>query len=274
MSQMDHVVGISWPRSGHHLLVRLLGLYFGDEFVYCDPYAEKPGCCGTIPCRHRHTVTFTKSHDFQLDVKQVKGLKYLVQYRQFTSSVVSDFELHVLHGGENSMRGFQRFASIEFDRYLAFLEKWVFSDFVAEQFLLDYERLVACPAAVLAEVVTYFAPGLVPDQKRIAWAVSVVDGEKVEDGKLTQKKGSGVHANRDVRHFRFYDPELFATLEKLTLPSHTVNAVFQRLLKRHANPDNMMGFQAFASIEALDQFIRRSEEYKQMNHSADTNSNS
>lgn len=33
---MDNVIGVSWPRSGHHLLVRLLKFYFGDKMRYCD----------------------------------------------------------------------------------------------------------------------------------------------------------------------------------------------------------------------------------------------
>ena len=259
---MDHVVGISWPRSGHHLLVRLLELYFGDTFTYCDPYAKKPGCCGTIPCQKRDQVHFTKSHDFQLDVPQEKGLKYLIQYREFISSVVSNFELHVLHGGEDSMRGFQLFASAEFDRYLDFLGKWVFSDFATSQFLLDYDRLVSDPGAVLAEVANYIAPDYELSPERVEWAISVVGGEKVERAKLIKSPGAGVHASRDVRQFRFYDQKLFKTLEQLTLASSSVNNTFLRLLNRRASPDNMLGFQTFASIQALEGYIRDSEEYK------------
>lgn len=259
---MDHVVGISWPRSGHHLLVRLLELYFDDAFTYCDPYAKKPGCCGTIPCQKRDSVNFTKSHDFQLDVPQVKGLKYLVQYREFSSSVVSNFELYVLHGGEDSMRGFKDFASSEFSRYLDFLDKWVFSDFAKGVFLLDYATLVSSPAEVLAEVAMYIAPDFELSPERIDWAISVVGAEKVERAKLVKKPGAGVHASRDVRQFRFYDQKLFESLANLTLRRSDVNAIFMKLLDRQASPDNMLGFQAFESPEALERYIRDSEEYR------------
>lgn len=259
---IDHVVGISWPRSGHHLLVRLLKLYFGDRFIYCVPKAEKPGCCGTIPCQKRDSVHFTKNHDFQLDVAQVDGLKYLIQYREFVSSVVSNFELYIRNGGEDSMRGFQRFASSEFDRYLSFQKKWVFSDFGKGQFLLDYDMLVSKPGETLARIVKFFAPESTPDPERIEWAVSVVAGEKVERRRIIPKPKAGVHARRDVREFRFHDQKLFETLENLSLRTTDVNTIFRKLLNRNANPDEMLELQAYESPEALEDFVRRSEEFR------------
>ena len=29
----SYVIGVSWPRSGHHLLARLLRLYYGATFT-------------------------------------------------------------------------------------------------------------------------------------------------------------------------------------------------------------------------------------------------
>ena len=59
---MDHVTGVSWPRSGHHLLVRMLKLYFGETFGYCDFYGGIEGCCKTVPCTRTDSVHLTKSH--------------------------------------------------------------------------------------------------------------------------------------------------------------------------------------------------------------------
>ena len=69
---MDYVVGISWPRSGHHMLLRLLKLYFGPSFGYCSLYGDRPEhpevpqCCRCVPCTNAGKINFSKNHDFDL----------------------------------------------------------------------------------------------------------------------------------------------------------------------------------------------------------------
>ena len=98
---MERVIGVSWPRSGHHLLVRLLTLYFGETFRYCDFYGGVDNCCKTAPCT-RADIHLAKSHDFDLALPQIADRKYLIQYRDFVPSVVSNFELHVRNGAPDT----------------------------------------------------------------------------------------------------------------------------------------------------------------------------
>lgn len=63
------------PRSGHHLVHRILSRYLGDRLAYCNYYVTfKQGtfedCCKNIPCTHKclanYDIFFQKSHDFGL----------------------------------------------------------------------------------------------------------------------------------------------------------------------------------------------------------------
>jgi len=63
---LRYVAGVSWPRSGHHLLQRLLQSYF-PSLLYCDFYGAETDCCKRIPCS-RPKVGFSKSHDFNDEV--------------------------------------------------------------------------------------------------------------------------------------------------------------------------------------------------------------
>jgi hypothetical protein len=72
--------GVSWERSGHHLLERILIAYFGDEFGYCEHYSPDD-CCKSVPCLKAGTINLSKNHDMKSIVPIVDGVKYIIQYR-------------------------------------------------------------------------------------------------------------------------------------------------------------------------------------------------
>lgn len=257
---MDRVIGVSWPRSGHHLLVRLLTLYFGDTFLYCDFYGGVDQCCKTAPCA-RADIHLSKSHDFDLSLPQIPGRKYLIQYRDFIPSVVSNFELHVRNGAPDTLTSFRNFASTQFDVYRAFMHKWVHSAFAAGQLLIDYDALQRDPTACLARAVAWLDPDTPADAARIAAAVAQVDGEQIERGKVKRLERTGVHAARRIEEFRHYRPELFAALARLALSRPEVITVFREVLGRDPVPQNMLTFQAYPSTGALRDALVGSEEY-------------
>lgn len=106
------------PRSGHHLLERLLRLYFSDPdlisasqrpsdavrpgFEYCEHYH----CCRARPCSNfadkpQGTVCFQKSHDeylrrgpnYEQALFPSDSVRNLIQVRDPIQSLMSDFEL-------------------------------------------------------------------------------------------------------------------------------------------------------------------------------------
>ena len=108
-SSLKHFTGVSFPRSGHHLLVRVLNKYFGPKFVYCE-YYNPADCCRAVPCEFADRVTFSKNHDYESCVPILTHQRYLIQYRAFVPAVVSDYELHARQLADDSRALFRKFA--------------------------------------------------------------------------------------------------------------------------------------------------------------------
>jgi hypothetical protein len=255
----SYVVGVSWPRSGHHLLARLLRLYYGATFTYCGFYGQ-PDCCGQAPCARAGTIRYSKNHDFDGALPQDASRRYLIQTRAFAPSVVSNFELYLREGGRDDAASFARFASAQFTAWRAFQDKWVTSDFAQTQTVIPYEALIRDPIAALAYALSSFGDTN-PDQDRLRAAIAQVDGEVVAERRITPRPGTGVHPPRDVTQFRHYDAHLFGYLDKLTLTRQEVNRLFRRHLGRDAAEVNMLALQTSPSLEKLEAMILGSPEY-------------
>jgi len=255
----SYVMGVSWPRSGHHLLARLLRLYYGPAFTYCGFYGQAE-CCGTAPCEKAGEVRYSKNHDFDGSLIQNPSHRYLIQTRAFVPSVVSNFELYLRDGGSDDAHSFMQFASAQFTAYRAFRDKWVTSDFARSHTVIPYEDLVRDPATALVYALTSFDDH-VPDLNRVRAATCQVDGEEVAHRRIRPRPGTGVHPPRDVTHFRHYDATLFGYLDKLKLTRHEVNDVFRCHLDRDASEANMLALQTNLSVAAIERMILGSSEY-------------
>ena len=258
-SPSPYVIGVSWPRSGHHLMARLLRLYYGPTFTYCGFYGQA-GCCGKAPCARAGTVRYSKNHDFDGTLPQDAQHRYLIQTRAFAPSVVSNFELYLRECGQDDAASFARFASAQFTPWRAFQDKWVTSEFARTQTVIPYEALIRDPATALTYALTSFGTGD-PDPARLRTAIAGVDGEEVAQRRITPRPGSGVHAPRDVTQFRHYDAKLFGYLDKLILTRQEVNRLFRRHLGRDAAEANMLALQTSSSLDALERMILGSSEY-------------
>ena len=212
--QIRYVVGVSWPRSGHHLLARLLVEYFGAPFKYCVFYREGMDCCRQSPCV-RPGIKFAKNHDFDMAVKKLPQYPYLVQYRRYMPSAVSDFELYVMAGNEDSAPSFRRFARIKTKYYMKFMGKWKHSDDNIEKKLVEYDDLISNPKRELEKVVRFFAPTVDVDQEKLAATVANTHGEQTEFGEHKILRHSGVRSARKVEQFRYYDPVYFKEIEDM-----------------------------------------------------------
>jgi hypothetical protein len=255
----SYVIGVSWPRSGHHLLARLLRLYYGPDFAYCGFYGQAK-CCGTAPCARAGEIRYSKNHDFDGALPQDSSRRYLIQTRAFAPSVVSNFELYLREGGRDDAASFARFASAQFTAYRAFQDKWVTSEFARSQTVIPYEDLIRDPAMALTYALSSFGD-TDPDPERLHAAALQVDGEEVAQRQITPRPGTGVHAPRDVTQFRHYDAHLFGYLDKLRLTRQDVNRLFRHHLGRDAAEANMLALQTSPSLAQLEGMILGSPEY-------------
>ncbi len=198
-SSIEYVAGVSWPRSGHHLLANFLRAYFGEQFGYCEIYTSED-CCRSFPCE-RPEINFTKNHDFDLTLKKLEGQKYLIQYRNFLPSVVSNFSLYLRQGKPDTSEMFEKFARKQAMRYSRFVNKWVAGE-MPNRLTLKYENVVAEPSKEFARAVKFFAPLQPVNQGKV---------DQLVNAKLGPQR-MGVRDLRVVEDFRYYDAGLFAEL--------------------------------------------------------------
>jgi hypothetical protein len=147
---MLHVLGVSMPRSGHHLFEMILKNTLGRQFSYCEFYEQ--GCCKTIPCQSQERlgaagikIFMQKSHDFGFkDPVDVPGTQRVIQYRSPIPRALSNYELHLKNGFEDTVPNFRNFLVAEALYFERFYKKWV-ADRREDFFLLSYEELTGDP---------------------------------------------------------------------------------------------------------------------------------
>lgn len=205
---------ISFPRSGHHLLVTMLYSYYSDRhqsitdhtylsapnFHYCEFYQH----CKQIPCSDPQT-TLQKNHDLSLQVIPSKHYNYIIQYRSPLPAIVSWYEFSVLHNEydlatRDSQAEWQKFALQKIKFWKEWKKKWITSDSYQRALLLSYEELTRSPAESLKKVLAV-----------LHGDVEQIDAELVE--KTVQQVD--VEDKRDVKEFTYYDPTFFEELTQM-----------------------------------------------------------
>ena len=211
---MPHVLGVSMPRSGHHLLQHILANVLGSRFHYCEFYTI-PDCCKSIPCIAASSVEgspndlfLQKSHDWNSsDPLTEPGTLRLVQYRAHVPRALSDYELYLrAHHEPDNQRTFRWFLSGQALYTVAFFHKWLRqcrSDF----FVLGYEQFVSDPVRATRMFLNF--AGISVDEKRIpAQVIAVVKN---------QAGSSQLFSHRDVHSHRYSSLPLLEEYESLII---------------------------------------------------------
>lgn len=155
------------PRSGHHLLEKLLEAALGERFGYCEFYQE-PGCCRQFPCAKPSAALFMqKSHDFGLTdpLWPAPIMKRIVQYRSPIPRALSNYELHLRSGAHDSAETFRKFLVYEALYTCRFYKKWI-APREPSFFYLTYEEMVADPMKTALSLLRFL--GVTPDRPPMA----------------------------------------------------------------------------------------------------------
>ncbi len=209
-------VGVSYPRSGHHLLVRVLEEYFSSDFKYCE-YYKPDDCCRNVPCSRPSSISLSKNHDYKDSVPLIGNQRYLIQYRSFLPALISNYELKCRNSGEDSEALFWRFANKQRHRYARFMERWGAPPPPGSRFVrVSYERLTGNALEAFAPIIHEFCPDREVDRQRLAAILGSADRLSVEQGKPTVEVNAGVAAFRDIRAFRYFDEGRFEALDFAT----------------------------------------------------------
>ncbi len=178
----ESVINVSFPRSGHHLLVDCIRDVVGPELRYCESY----GHCRRVPCPSPST-NWQKTHDFGLAVPIDGTHRYIVQYRHPIDSIASWYRWELERGiraewnGTMATRILRRvpgwpalavtvrpdtparwgsFARDKLQFWRRFVDKWLLSTSDVDLLALPYDQLVSQPRVELGRVLGFVAPGL------------------------------------------------------------------------------------------------------------------
>lgn len=143
---------ISFPRSGQHLIERLLKHiynYYGKEFSYCEYYS----CCNKIPCEKK--CLFQKNHDLELNLNLKLGEKFLILYRKNKIyQLESYFRYKIIFGTEkfNSNIDYKnktifneliKFIKENSKYYDGFVNKYIKSNKFKEALIINYDDFLS-----------------------------------------------------------------------------------------------------------------------------------
>ncbi len=216
---LRYVACVSYPRSGHHLTVRVLSHYFRQDFRYCQFYNKQEGeCCRSFPCTDA-SVSFTKNHDMDLNfptnpgVPKVEGVPYLVLIRNFLEAVVSDYNLFLREHQEDTLEAWRGFSQRKLRFYRRFLRKWVLAEDAIEKLVVPYEQLTGEPLTWFARMIDFFHPARPVDGARLEKIVAEAVLEDVKPTGIEVIRNFGVRNRRRIEDFQHFDQAYFAELE-------------------------------------------------------------
>jgi hypothetical protein len=138
---------ITFPRSGHHLLVRGILTALPEYAVYSEVYKSPHNMDN---CEF---VNLQKTHDFDLDEPINPDLQYIVQIRGFELAVESWHKLLVRN--ESYSGSFEDFRKEKTEYYDRFMEKWVNNPTFTNRLIIPYHELVADKKNTLINVIKY-----------------------------------------------------------------------------------------------------------------------
>ena len=206
---------VSFPRSGHGLLVKCLGQYFGSDFHYCPDVFRK------VHFKDPKT-NYQKNHDFDLCLPNTPLWYYVIQYRHPIESVISWYKWEVdnavkaekntrwrtlinrklplwnLYTQRDTQQRWLEFVKLHIPFWQRFVRKWVIQNQNPNTCFVPYSELVADSCRVIWEVILFVNP------------FKPVNHEAVRQ--IVARNDIGI--KHKVPDFRHYDTKLFRYIEE------------------------------------------------------------
>jgi hypothetical protein len=226
VSKLRKVTVVSFPRSGHHLLIDCLCKYFSrdlslstseknpivlaDDFGYCEFY----GHCRKIPCTNPRVIC-QKNHDFDLSLKNNALKYYIIQFRNPVDSIISWFEYELkrerktirnrakinIKDTYDSWLSFSKEKAVFWDK---FFRKWVLDNKNKKVLFIQYEDLIANPYYAIKEAVNFISPHQKAD---LGFIKKIVNVKKIGNYRVARK-------------FKHYSKESVEIIKDATMASY------------------------------------------------------
>jgi hypothetical protein len=206
---MTHLLGVSMPRSGHHLLEVILKNTLKEDFAYCEYYEQD--CCKSIPCKSTKScgtyVFLQKSHDFDFtDPISIAGTCRIIQYRHPVPRALSNYELYLRNGASDNVETFREFLIDEAWYFSSFYKKWI-CERKKEFIFVSYEELTGDPYQTMFELLERAKIGFEPTQ--------LVDG--ISQAIVVRGRDNEKFVAANVRSHRYSNYPVLANFEDIVI---------------------------------------------------------
>ncbi|MCX6722010.1 MAG: sulfotransferase domain-containing protein [Candidatus Staskawiczbacteria bacterium] len=221
---MRKIICVTFPRSGHHLLVNLLLKYYSKDLNYLETsgdktdtlcsrvltagdmhYCELYNHCKQIPCSDPKT-NFQKTHDFDLSLQPSNDFFYIILYRNPLDSIVSHFNYY-LHNNMSSFfasdvnfnrKGWEEFANKDIEFWKNFVKKWLVWKNDTNRIYVSYEELIKSPHISFINILKFINPNSKIDLNLLSALINRLNIEK----------------KNNIKDFDYYNEGFFSDLEK------------------------------------------------------------
>ncbi len=184
---------LTFPRSGHTLLHRLLSDYLVDgELRYCEMYTEPEKTLDRDPI-----TNFQKNHDLELTTPIREDRQYLVQIRYPIDTLISWYKMACKTNVSDAPQTWMEYAFEVSSLWLRFYRKWVLSP-IPNRLIVNYSDLVSQPVETLERTVDFLGC-TDPDRARIERCCSAVE----------------IRPRNHYRKFKYYGPRFFSIFKGL-----------------------------------------------------------
>ena len=209
---MQKIQNISFPRSGHHLLVRCLTQIYKDQLNYCEFYTH----CRRTPCSDPAT-NLQKNHDFKLRISKSADLRYVIQYRHPVEAISSWFDLVLKEPSKlerltvwDGRLSWKWFFANKIAYWKRFVDKWVIGKAAPNQLLVPYHALIRDPRHQLERIANFLDPNNPLPQSSLDWVLKIQN--------IEQKKTALSFRYCDLEWLGKIENELATYLERSSIP--------------------------------------------------------
>lgn len=154
---------VTFPRSGHHMLISILSSYFEERLNYCEMYHTP-----NLTIENCEFTNYQKTHDFELKEPILTNVKYLIQLRNFDDACLSYYRLSKFKynaGVERPIKNPKPEVDINSPEYLAwqkktytyyfnFVNKWTMNP-IPNSKIIYYENLISNPIEQVSSVISF-----------------------------------------------------------------------------------------------------------------------
>lgn len=136
---------VTYPRSGHHWLVKMLTHALGSELHYVDIYETHKNL------ESNPEINLEKTHDFNNDTP-TSGFKIIVQIREFLPAVTSYWKLQP--NWQTDAVACKKFIRWQRGVYAKFVNRWVVG-YVENRLTIHYEDLCSKTVNVVTDALAH-----------------------------------------------------------------------------------------------------------------------